>query len=475
MKNEQPKNAGQPKTVSVAAGNYTSTDNGMPSSEEMEQAVVLAILTQSTAICEVGNRLRPEMFTNPAYCLVYRAMLALYQHEADIDMLSVEREMRRIDPEHATQLNGLAFIADGMLKVRNARFIKTYAAWVIRCWVLRQAIAGMTARMVEAREPGVDVMAWLNASRKDLEKLEEEFAVHSTTRTAAEVGDRVLAEIYDEQERRRAGEQLQITTGIDEFDHYLGGLYRGELLVLAGRPSMGKTALALHMALAAAQQGKKVCFFSLEMTERQLISRLLCTLSGVEPDKLRFKLMDADDQQRLDKAAAELRKLPLFLNYCSGCGLAEIRARCMVLNRKHKLDLMIVDYLNLVNVSADRGEVKDTMDLALGEVAGGLKTLSMEQDVACLVLAQLNRNCETRTDHIPMMSDLRNSGEIEQIADSIAMVYRPEQYGELSDPVTRESFYHVGRFFVIKNRNGGTGEVCFRYNDSLTQIYPYKK
>ncbi len=99
------------------------------------------------------------------------------------------------------------------------------------------------------------------------------------------------------------------------------------------------------------------------MTERQLISRLLCTLSGVEPDKLRFKLMDADDQQRLDKAAAELRKLPLFLNYCSGCGLAEIRARCMVLNRKHKLDLMIVDYLNLVNVSADRGEVKDTMDL----------------------------------------------------------------------------------------------------------------
>ena len=173
MKNEQPKNAGQPKTVSVAAGNYMSTDNGMPSSEEMEQAVVLAILTQSTAICEVGNRLRPEMFTNPAYCLVYRAMLALYQHEADIDMLSVEREMRRIDPEHATQLNGLAFIADGMLKVRNARFIKTYAAWVIRCWVLRQAIAGMTARMVEAREPGVDVMAWLNASRKDLEKLEE--------------------------------------------------------------------------------------------------------------------------------------------------------------------------------------------------------------------------------------------------------------------------------------------------------------
>ncbi|MCD8137885.1 MAG: AAA family ATPase [Parabacteroides gordonii] len=475
MKNEQTKNTVPPATVSVAAGNYANNASRMPSSEEMEQAVVLAILAQSAAICEVGDRLRPEMFTNPDYCLVYRAMLALYQHEADIDMLSVEREMRRLDPDYTAKLNGLAFIADGLLKVRNAAFIKTYAAWVIRCWVLRQAIMRMTARVAEAHEPGVDVTALLNASHKDLEKLEEEFAVHSTTRTVAEVGERVLAEIYHEQERRRAGEQLQISTGLDEFDHYLGGLYKGELLVLAGRPSMGKTALALHMALSAARQGKKVCLFSLEMTERQLISRLLCTLSGVEPDKLRFKLLDDDDRRRLDKAADELYRLPLFLNYCSGSGLTEIRARCMILNRKHKLDLVIIDYLNLINVSSDRAEVKDTMDLALGEAAGKLKTLAMELDVSCLMLAQLNRNCETRTDHIPVMSDLRNSGEIEQIADSIAMVYRPEQYNELYDNVTHESYHRVGRLFIIKNRNGGTGEVRFRYNDSLTQIYPYKK
>lgn len=333
----------------------------------------------------------------------------------------------------------------------------------------------MTARIVEAHEPGVDVTALLNASHKDLEKLEEEFAVHSTTRTVAEVGERVLAEIYHEQERRRAGEQLQISTGLEEFDHYLGGLYKGELLVLAGRPSMGKTALALHMALSAARQGKKVCLFSLEMTERQLISRLLCTLSGVEPDKLRFKLLDADDRRKLDKAADELHRLPLFLNYCSGSGLTEIRARCMILNRKHKLDLVILDYLNLLNVTSDRAEVKDTMDLALGEAAGKLKTLAMELDVSCLTLAQLNRNCETRTDHIPVMSDLRNSGEIEQIADSIAFVYRPEHYREYYDPKTREDLHGVGQLFVAKNRNGATGEIRFRYNNCLTQIYPYKK
>ncbi len=447
----------------------------LPTSEEMEQAVVVAILVQSAAICEVGDRLRPEMFTNPDYCLVYRAMLALYQHEETIDMLSIEREMRRIDREQTERLNGLSFVAGCLTKVRSARFIKTYAAWVIRNWVLRQAIAKLTTRIAEAREPGVDVSSLLNATHKDLEKLEQEIVVHGTTRAVAEVGERVLAEIYTEQERRRAGEQLQITTGLEEFDHYLGGLYKGELTVLAGRPSMGKTALALHIALSAAKQGKRVCFFSLEMTERQLISRLLCTLSGVEPDKLRFKLLEPEDRQKLNKAADELHRLPLFLNYCSGSGLTEIRARCMLQNRRQKLDLVIVDYLNLVNLNADRAEVRDTMDLALGEVAGRLKGVAMELDVACLTLAQLNRNCETRVDHVPVMSDLRNSGEIEQIADSIAMVYRPEQYNELYDNVTHESYHRVGRLFIIKNRNGNTGEVRFRYNDSLTQIYNYKK
>lgn len=452
-----------------------NNNNTMPASEEMEQAVVLAILSQNAAICEVGERLRPEMFTNPDYCLVYRAMLALYQHEADIDMLSIEREMRRLDREHCERLNGLGFIASGLLKVRNAAFVKTYAAWVIRCWVLRQAIMRMAERTLQAREPGVDVSALLAATHKDLEKLEEEFAVHGTTHSIAEVGERVLAEIYDEQERRDAGEQLQVCTGIPEFDNQMGGLYKGELFVLAGRPSMGKTALALHMTLSAARQGKKVCFFSLEMTERQLISRILCTMSGVDPDKLRFKKLDGDDRRKLDLAADELHRLPVFFNYCSGSSLAEIRARSMVLNRKQKLDLVVVDYLNLVNIASDRGEVKDTMDLALGEAAAKLKAMAMELDVACLTLAQLNRNCEMRTDHVPVMSDLRNSGEIEQIADGIAMVYRPEMYNELYDNLTHESFHLVGRLFVVKNRNGITGEARFRYNESLTQIYPYRK
>lgn len=447
----------------------------LPATEEMERAVILAVIAQSNAIADVAERLLPDMFTNPDYRLVYRAMTALHDREADIDMLSIESEMRLLEPEQAARLNGLGFIADHLLTVRNASHIRTYAAAVVRCWVLRRLCADMKEHAIKAHEPAVDVVSLLGQVHKGVQKLEDFFAVSSTTHAAGEVSRRILNTIYREQSLHAAGEMQQLTTGIAEFDRHLGGLYRGEQLVLAGRPSMGKTALALHMALAVARKGKRVCFFSLEMTERQLVSRLLCMLSGVEPDKLRFKQLAEDDRAKLEAAAEELDRLPLFLNYCSGCTFEEIRAKTMALHRRMPLDLIIVDYLNLIQVNpAGRGEVRDTMDLALGDVCRKLKNLIMEADVAGIVLAQLNRNCEARQDHVPVMSDLRNSGEIEQIADSIAFVYRPEQYREYYDKHTKEDMHGVGQLFIAKNRNGATGEVRFRYNASLTQIYPYK-
>ena len=475
MKNEQTKNTVPPATVSVAAGNYANNAGRMPSSEEMEQAVVLAILAQSAAICEVGDRLRPEMFTNPDYCLVYRAMLALYQHEADIDMLSVEREMRRLDPDYTAKLNGLAFIADGLLKVRNAAFIKTYAAWVIRCWVLRQAIMRMTARIAEAHEPGVDVTALLNASHKDLEKLEEEFAVHSTTRTVAEVGERVLAEIYHEQERRRAGEQLQISTGLDEFDHYLGGLYKGELLVLAGRPSMGKTAVALHMALQAARAGRNTLYFSIEMSEEEVTERILSMLSGVEAGKIRFKGTNREERALLEKAAAELAGLPLRIVYCGSLAIDEIRAVLMTRKARRELDIFFIDYLNLIHIPYTRGSRNETTDLALGDVVRKVKLMAVELDVPAVLLAQMNRDSDRRlAPYLPILSDLRNSGAIEQVADQVIFVYRAEKYGILYDKDTKEDLRGVGYLLVAKNRNGATGRARFRYNVSMTRFLSYE-
>lgn len=158
----------------------------------MELAVIMAVIAQSGAIADVTQRLLPDMFTNPSYRLVYRAMTALYDHEADIDILSIEEEMRLLDPTRATELNGLEFIADRMLTVRNAAHIRTYAASVIRCWVLRRLCADMQEHTLKAHDPAVDVVSLLGGIHKGVQKLEDFFAVSSTTREAGDVSRQVL-------------------------------------------------------------------------------------------------------------------------------------------------------------------------------------------------------------------------------------------------------------------------------------------
>lgn len=159
----------------------------------MELAVIMAVIAQSGAIADVTQRLLPDMFTNPSYRLVYRAMTALYDHEADIDILSIEEEMRLLDPTRATELNGLEFIADRMLTVRNAAHIRTYAASVIRCWVLRRLCADMQEHTLKAHDPAVDVVSLLGGIHKGVQKLEDFFAVSSTTREAGDVSRKALA------------------------------------------------------------------------------------------------------------------------------------------------------------------------------------------------------------------------------------------------------------------------------------------
>ena len=441
--------------------------------EQVEEAVISALLLDAGAIVGTFPVLKPEMFSRPDLAFIYQAVSNLYDKGETVDMITVDTEMRKTDEKRWKEWGGIKRMASLVGRIRHISGLPYYVEEVKRQYMLRLLNILFVTLGTKAAGFESSYTLLIEEAERSLLELRGRCTVGKPLERIGCTANEVL---QMHRERLSTGnDRMRILSGIEEFDYVTGGLYNGELLVEGGRPSDGKTAVAMHIAMNVALSGKAVCFFSLEMTERQLISRLLCTLSGVEPDKLRFKLLDADDRRRLDKAADELNRLPLFLNYCSGSGLTEIRARCMILNRKHKLDLIVIDYLNLINVSSDRAEVKDTMDLALGEAAGKLKTLAMELDVSCLTLAQLNRNCETRTDHIPVMSDLRNSGEIEQIADSIAMVYRPEQYNELYDNVTHESLRRVGRLFVIKNRNGGTGEVRFRYNDSLTQIYPYKK
>ena len=400
-----------------------------------ERVLVAALLGRPASFHELGGRVTEEMFTEPGLRLVFRAFAELASRGERIDMATVEAEMFRLDHRLYGELNGVSFLSAMLQAVRNDSHIHEYVRLVQREWMLRGCVASLNKRGLEAQQPDVDVM-------------------------------KLLAGVT---------EHIQVRTGFDELDDLTGGLYRGELAVLSGRPSMGKTAVALHMALQAARAGRNTLYFSIEMSEEEVTERILSMLSGVEAGKIRFKGTNREERALLEKAAAELAGLPLRIVYCGSLAIDEIRAVLMTRKARRELDIFFIDYLNLIHIPYTRGSRNETTDLALGDVVRKVKLMAVELDVPAVLLAQMNRDSDRRlAPYLPILSDLRNSGAIEQVADQVIFVYRAEKYGILYDKDTKEDLRGVGYLLVAKNRNGATGRARFRYNVSMTRFLSYE-
>lgn len=438
----------------------TLTTEQQPPAQAMEEAVVFALLTEPERMAEVAGRVRVEMFADPALALVYRAIQQLWKGSEPIDLLTVAQEMTLISAERTAQIGGLEYLTDRMLKAYDPGHLRAYAAWVIRNWGLRKMIAVLSRQVAQAALADADLPALLHTVEQELEEISQSVTDRSTLQRAGEAARRTVARMKDEQRRIAAGERLQIPTGIDQYDRFTGGLYRGELAVLGGRPSMGKTALALHTAMSAARQGLKTVFFSLEMTERQLMTRLLSIESGLNSRWMRLHQTSAADYARLDKAIQKIDQLPLVVCYCAGFSFEEIRAICFQLKRTAGVDLVIIDYLSLIRLPVTTGRnLLTTMDLALGDIVRRTKLMAIELDISTVMLSQLNRNCDTRADRRPQMADLRSSGEIEQEADTIALVHRDIYATDDDNP----SAAAQSELLIAKNRNGETGKIHFNF------------
>ena len=291
---------------------------------------------------------------------------------------------------------------------------------------------------------------------------------------AGKVAARVLEKSYQEQTEREAGISKQIRTGLRDLDTLTGGLYPGELIVIPGRPSMGKSAVALWMALQAARQGKAVAFFSVEMSKEDNVMRLLSMISGIDADRIRFKGTNQSERVRLEAARKELDRLPITIEYCGSDTVEDIRAKAQVLYKQDKLALLFIDYLNLINIVVSKTNLQETTDLALGNITRKIKLMAEEMQIPVVLLAQMNRESDHRqAPHFPVLSDLRNSGAIEQIADVVIFVYRAEKYNIFYDPKTKEDLRGIGLLMVAKNRNGATGVAKFRYNPAMTCLTDY--
>lgn len=284
-----------------------------------------------------------------------------------------------------------------------------------------------------------------------------------------------LDDLERRQQARQAGECIGIPTGLQRLDALTGGWRGGQLIVLAGRPRMGKSATMLHFARAAAIAGVPVFVYSAEMPNTQLAGRMLVGGSGVNSGSFRTGDIDADSWHELERAAADLSAMPVYLNDRANITIGAIRSQCKAMRRRGRCGMVIIDYLQLLDTSSRNPN--NTREREVAAASRSAKLLAKELNIPVILLSQLSRKVEDRLDKRPLLSDLRESGAIEQDADIVAFLDRPAMYGQTEIDAGRYGIIPaegVGLLHISKNREGEIGCICFRHNESLTRITDYE-
>ena len=416
-----------------------------PRALDAERALLGALLVSPGQLVDVAEQVVAESFYRDAHQCVFRALLTLHDRRATIDGLTVRDVLaQRGELERVGGAAYLAALTDGMPRSSHAR---AYAEIVRREAIRRELLRAARATAEDAT--GDDGLA------EDLvERAQARFWSLATEQRAGGLvsGAEGAREALQWLEARvEAGPGLcGIPTGLIELDAHTDGLQRSDLVILGARPSMGKTALALTMVTAACRAGRAVSVFSLEMSRQQLMQRLCCAISGLDLQRVRRGMLREEDYRRYGHAAAEVGAWRLGIDDGGGATVRRIRSECRRQQASEGLDLVVVDYVQLME---EPGRARENRTLELGAISRGLKVLARELNVPILLLAQLNRGVETRASHRPQLSDLRDSGALEQDADVVLLLWREEEY--TPTPENRG----LAEIVVAKQRNGPTATV----------------
>jgi replicative DNA helicase len=427
-----------------------------PQNVEAEEAVLGALLIDPDAIIRLATILRPEDFYREKLGWIYDAILVLHERREPIDFLTVCDELER--REQLDQVGGAAYITTLVNAVPTSIHAEHYARIVERTATRRRLIdaAGHIAAL--AYQEADDVEEVVDHAEQIL------FGV-SERRISRELVPikQVLSEYYDRIEylTRHRGELIGIPTGFSDIDKLLGGLQRSDLVILAARPSVGKTSLALSIAHNAAKMyGQRVAFFSLEMSDEQVVQRLISAETAIDSQRLRRGDIADQEWGRFMKAASDLSETLFFIDDTPGISALELRTKARRLHAEVGVDLVVVDYLQLM-----RGDFRaENRVQEISAISRALKSLARELNVPILALSQLSRGVESRSDKKPILSDLRESGALEQDADVVIFIYRDEMYNENTE---RKS---IADIMIAKHRNGPTGSVALYFKKELAQF-----
>lgn len=417
-----------------------------PQNLDAEMSLLGAILIDEETLADISDKLRPNDFYDKRHVVIFEAMMRLYERHRPVDLLTLSDELSK--KSELDIVGGSAYLTELTNYVPTAAHAATYAEIIAQKAVRRRLIKASGDIAELGYDEDQEITELLSAAESEL------FSVSDTNAKQDLVSlEQILTESFDRMEElHRGGGKLRgIPTGWRDLDNMTAGLQQSDLIILAARPAMGKTTLVTNLAYNVATKAKKsVLFFSLEMSKEQLVDRMLADASGVDAWNIRTGNLSDDDFEKLSHAMGEMAEAPIYIDDTPGVTVLEMRTKARREAHNNPLGLIIIDYLQLMQGSgrSDGNRVQE-----VSEISRGLKLIARELNVPVVALSQLSRSVETRSPQIPQLSDLRESGSIEQDADIVAFIYREAYYNPETDR------QNVTDLIIAKHRNGPVGKV----------------
>lgn len=428
-----------------------------PNDVESEQAVIGSMLTDKEAVSAAIEVLKPEDFYREDNRTIFEAILNLYGRSEPIDIITLKSELSSMGKFEA--VGGLEYIAELPDKVPTTANVEQYIKMVEEKSVLRNLIKTANEIITLGYDQTQEVDGIIDGAEKKIFEVMQK----KNQKGYTPIKD-ILVETFTELEQLYNQKQriTGIPTGFSDLDFRTSGLHNSDLILVAARPAMGKSAFALNIATNAAVRAKvPVAIFSLEMSKEQMTSRILCSEAMVDSNKVRTGKIDDEEWSKLAAASGELSEANIYIDDTPGISIMEIRAKCRKMKIEKNIGLVVIDYLQLVQGSGKRGGSREQ---EIAEISRSLKILAKEINVPVIALSQLSRAPEQRPDHRPMLSDLRESGSIEQDADIVMFLYRDDYYNEDSEKK------NIAEVILAKHRAGSTGTVELLWLGNYTKF-----
>ncbi len=434
-----------------------------PQAIELEEAVLGAIMMEKNAIVEVMDILTPDSFYKEEHQKIFQAIIDLSSNDKAIDILTVTEELRKRN--QLDEIGGPVYITQLTSRIASAAHVDFHSRIVAQKFIQRELIRVATEIQNRAFDDSLDVNDLLDYSESELFNVAQSNIKKETVKINVLIKEAIN---QIEEAGKREDSLVGVPSGFTKLDRLTSGWQKSDLIIIAARPSMGKTALVLTMARnMAVMNNKSVAVFSLEMSNLQLVNRLIVAETELPSDRIRNGRLKDYEWEQLDYKINSLLEAPIYIDDTPAISIFELRAKCRRLKRQHDIDIIIIDYLQLMSGTTD---ARGNREQEVSNISRALKGIAKELDVPVIALSQLNRSVEIRSgSKRPQLSDLRESGAIEQDADMVIFIHRPEKYGFLEDE-EGNSLKGLAEIILAKHRNGPIGEVVLRFKDEFAKF-----